>query len=107
MLKAVPDRFPRQIAWQLSERAMPPIDTRNPPNDPSPTVAHHEAVQETIKHRQEFKAALAKPKKLRAELVKMIMGEVHQHPDWTDIIDVAITQPVQTALRRPERCPSS
>jgi len=34
-----------------------------------------------------------KDKKSEAELVTLIMQEVRQHPDWDDILDVAIIRP--------------
>jgi hypothetical protein len=38
-----------------------------------------------------------KQKKTAKELTALIMQEVRQHPDWNDIMDVAITRPVQSA----------
>jgi hypothetical protein len=36
-----------------------------------------------------------KEKKSAAELKALIMREVKQHPEWHDIVDVAITQPAR------------
>jgi hypothetical protein len=38
-----------------------------------------------------------KEKKSAGELQTMIMQEVRKHPDWSHVLDVAITQSVQTA----------
>lgn len=38
-----------------------------------------------------------KEKKTATELQAMIMQEVRKHPDWSHVLDVAITQNVQTA----------
>lgn len=42
-----------------------------------------------------------KTKKTTTELTAMIMQEVRKHPAWNDILDVAITRPVQTAPHHP------
>jgi hypothetical protein len=43
----------------------------------------------------------AKERMTRQQLRNAIMQEVRQHPEWNDILDVAITQPVQAALHHP------
>jgi hypothetical protein len=42
-----------------------------------------------------------KEKKSASELTFLIMGEVKKHPDWNDIMSVAITRPVQSAAHHP------
>jgi hypothetical protein len=43
----------------------------------------------------------AKEQKTRQQLRDAITQEVRQHPEWNDILDVAITQSVQAALHSP------
>jgi hypothetical protein len=42
-----------------------------------------------------------KGKKIAADLVALIMGEVRKHPEWNDIMDVEIIPRVQHAPHHP------
>jgi hypothetical protein len=42
-----------------------------------------------------------KQKKSERELKQMIIERIRQYPEWNDIVDVAITRPVQTAPHLP------
>jgi hypothetical protein len=39
--------------------------------------------------------------KSQQELTEMIMERIRQHPEWNDIMDVAITRPAQVAPHLP------
>ncbi len=42
-----------------------------------------------------------KQQKTRKELAEMIMQRIREHPEWSDVVSVAITQTVQNAPHHP------